>query len=197
VLLQHTRDLAVQPGPVQNFLELNGLPPSVAQLLPPDFRAFCLALNALKQWVSAEQQATDRYLLGGNARGELRATAGSCIMMRRSLEGDCELHHPVRDGRPPIPLCHEAHDQIEKQQSNADTSANPSYLVISKIRRETHNSWTNLRKACLDLMGEKVNFGTPAVRNGARGFARKVVNATNLSFDQIIDFLDSHELGLE
>jgi hypothetical protein len=48
VLLHETKDLAAKPGPVKDFLELNRLPPSLAQLLPPDFRVFCLALNALK-----------------------------------------------------------------------------------------------------------------------------------------------------
>ena len=76
-LLQNARDLAAQRGLVRDLIDRNSLPPSVAELLSPDFRAFCLALNALKQWVSAEQQATDRYLLGGNARCELRAIAAA------------------------------------------------------------------------------------------------------------------------
>jgi hypothetical protein len=195
ILIEHSGHLAVQPGSVRDFLQLNTLPPSVDQLLPPDFRAFCLALNALKQWVSAEQQATDRYLLGGNARGELRAAAGSCIMTGQSLEGGCELHHPVRDGRPPIPLSHQAHDQIENQQSQAEASSDPKFALIVEIKRQTHNSWINLRKGCLDLMERKVKFGTTAVRDGARAFARKVKKETDLDFDQILEFLDEHDLG--
>jgi hypothetical protein len=197
VLLQQARDISVKPGPVRDFLELNTLPPSLAPLLPPDFRAFCLALNALKQWVAAEQQATDRFLLGGNARDELKTMAASCIVTGKSLNDDCELHHPVRDGRPPIPLCHEAHDDIEKQQSRADASADPDFRTISNIRRERNNSWSHLRKGCLELLGQKVKHSTPAVGAGARAFARKVSNATGLSFERIIDFLDAHDLGLE
>src|ERR1017187_3503557 len=49
VLLEETKALASRPGPVQAFLERNTLPPSLSQLLPPEFRVFCLALNALKQ----------------------------------------------------------------------------------------------------------------------------------------------------
>jgi len=197
VLLDQTKELAAKPGPVREFLELNSLPPSLASLLPPDFRAFCLALNALKQWVAAEQQATDRFLLGGKARDELRAIAGSCIVTGKSLDGDCELHHPVRDGRPPIPLCHEAHVEIERQKSKADASSDPNFPTISKIRRGSNNSWRNLRKGCLDLLGNKVKHSTPAVGAGARAFARKVSNSTSLSFEQVIDFLDSNDLGLE
>ena len=197
VLLQQARDMSVKPGPVRDFLELNKLPPPLASLLPAEFRVFCLALNALKQWVAAEQQATDRFLLGGNARDELRAIAGSCIVTGKSIDGDCELHHPVRDGRPPIPLCHDAHDEIEKQQSRADLSSDPIFRTISRIRSERNNSWINLRRGCLELLGHKANPSTPAVAAGARTFARKVSTATGLSFDQIIRFLDSHDLGLE
>jgi hypothetical protein len=197
VLLEQTKDLAVKPGPVREFLELNSLPPSLASLLPSDFRAFCLVLNSLKQWVGAEQQATDRFLLGGNARGELRAIAGSCIVTGKSLDGDCELHHPVRDGRPPVPLCHKAHDEIEKQQAKADASSDPNFPTISNIRAERKNSWRNLRRGCLDLLGREVKHSTPAVGAGARAFARKVSKATGLSFEQIIDFLDSNDLGPE
>jgi hypothetical protein len=197
VLLEESKDLAVKPGPVREFLELNNLPPSLAPLLPPDFRAFCLTLNALKQWVAAEQQATDRYLLGGNARGELRALAGSCIVTGRSLDGDCELHHPVRDGRPPIPLCHDAHDQIEQQGSKEDPSSDTGFSIISQIRSQNNNSWKNLRKGCLDLIGEQVKHSTPAVRAGALSFARKASKATGLTFREILHLLDSYELGLE
>ena len=196
VLLEQAKDLSDKPGPVRDFLELNRLPPSLAPLLPADFRAFCLALNALKQWVAAEQQATDRFLLGGNARDELRAIAGSCIMTGKNLDGDCELHHPVRDGRPPIPLCHEEHDEIEKQKSKVDI-CDSNLMTISKIRRQSNNSWRNLRRGCLDLLGNKVNHSTSAVGAGARAFARKVSKTTDLSFEQIIGFLDSNDLGLE
>jgi hypothetical protein len=197
VLLAQTKDLAAKPGPVREFLELNSLPPSLAPLLPPDFRAFCLALNALKQWVSAEQHATDRYLLGGNARDELRAIAGSCIVTGRSLDGDCELHHPVRDGRPPIPLCHDAHSQIEQQGPKEDPSSDTSFSIISQIRSQNNNSWKNLRKGCLDLTGEKVKHSTPAVRAGALAFARKASKATGLTFTEIVRLLDSYKLGLD
>jgi hypothetical protein len=197
VLLRETRDLSVKPGPVRDFLELNKLPQSLTQLLPPEFRVFCLALNALKQWVSAEQQATDRFLFGGNARNELRTVTGSCVVTGKSLNGDCELHHPVRDGRPPIPLCNEAHDTIEQQKSKINDSSDPNLVIISKIRSKNNNSWKNLRRGCLELIGEKVRHSTTAVGAGSRAFARKASNETGLSFTQIVDLLDSHDLGSE
>jgi hypothetical protein len=115
----------------------------------------------------------------------------------KDLYGDCELHHPVRDGRPPIPLCHEAHDRIEQQKSKIDESSDPNLLVISKIRNKNNNSWKNLRRGCLELKGEKVSHSTPPVGAGSRAFARKASNETGLSFTQIIDLLDSHDLGTD
>jgi hypothetical protein len=194
LLLQGTKELAAKPGPLRDFLELNTLPPPLARLLPTDFRAFCLALNALKQWVSREQLATDRFLLGGNARDELRAISGSCIVTGNSLEGGCELHHPIRDGRPPIPVCHEAHDQIEQQQPKIDSSMNPNLVLMSKIRKERNNSWKNLQRGCLDLLGEKVNHSTASVGAGSRSFARKVSQATGLNLREILDLMKQNDL---
>src|SRR5579863_8187021 len=151
ILLDQASTLSNGSGPVKEFLDLNTLPPSVSQRIKPEFRAFCLALNAVKQWVSAEQQATDRFLLGGNARDELRALAGTCIVSGRSLEGDCELHHPVRDGRPPIPVCHEVHSSLEQQQRRINDTSDPILLKIANIRNRNNNSWRNLRRGCLEL----------------------------------------------
>ena len=70
-ILDHIGELLVEEankasieGPVKEFLDVNPLPVHMKELLPDDFRAFSLILNALKQWVSAESAATDRFLLG-------------------------------------------------------------------------------------------------------------------------------------
>jgi hypothetical protein len=118
LLLRESADLAKKPGAARDFLELNPLPPGFADKLPDEFRIFCLALNALKQWVAAEQAATDRYLLGGTARTECRAVASTCVLSGEILTAtNTDLHHPVRDGRPPIPLSKKAHAEIEGQAS--------------------------------------------------------------------------------
>jgi hypothetical protein len=145
--------------------------------------------------VSAEQQATDRYLLGGGAREELRTLAGFCLATGKSLDGDCELHHPVRDGRPPIPLCRKFHDQIE-QQGGEEGPLDPNFVVISEVRAKANNSWKNLRRGCLDLLGEAVTDSTLAVGAGSRAFARKASTTTGLGYRQIIAMLDERGLGL-
>jgi hypothetical protein len=63
ILLTESEKLAEAAGPVRNFLDANPLPPGMVERLPDNFRVFCLALNSLKQWIAAEQSATDRYLL--------------------------------------------------------------------------------------------------------------------------------------
>src|ERR1019366_2780057 len=61
-----------------------------------DFRVYCLALNALKQWLAAEQAATDRYLLGGRARQECRAAAATWIVTGGPVcPVDVEVPHPI------------------------------------------------------------------------------------------------------
>jgi len=115
LLLEESKQLAHEPGVVRNFLADNPLPESMAPLLPDAFRVFCLALNALKQWVSAEQSATDRYLLGGDARNLARKAVGRCLVTGAFLTSDMELHHPLEDGRPPLPLSREGHAQLENQ----------------------------------------------------------------------------------
>ena len=115
LLLKEAERLAKEPGAIRNFLATNPLPRSMAKRLPENFRVFCLALNALKQWVSAEQAASDRYLLGGVARDLCRKAAIRDLITGKPLGPGAELHHPVRDGRPPLPLSRESHARLEGQ----------------------------------------------------------------------------------
>jgi hypothetical protein len=119
LISDRANELASHPGVVRQFLDANPLPPSLAHRLPDDFRVFCLALNALKQWVAAEQAATDRYLLGGSARRECLESGDVCLVTGDLLGEKVELHHPVRDGRPPVPLSVEGHHKLEGQERKA------------------------------------------------------------------------------
>jgi hypothetical protein len=190
LLIQEAKKLADEPGPVREFLDANIPPPSLAALLPSEFRAFCLVLNAAKVWVSAEQQATDRYLLGGQARPELRAVTDTCIITsQRFAEVGCQLHHRVRDGRPPIPLSPDGHQALEGQgatkrpapigsaangdgtnRSTGSMSAESASALaqIKAIKERSNRSYSNLRKGCLDQMGVSVIHGTPKVRASSR-----------------------------
>ncbi len=192
MLLEESAKLAEVAGPVQEFLNANPLPRAMAERLPADFRVFCLALNSLKQWVVAEQGATDRYLLGGSARELCRKAAQSCLVTGEALAQDTELHHPVRDGRPPIPLSKKGHASIEGQLSSVGDD--PIGQALLPLRRELNRSWAHLRRGCLDLLGRPVPWPSKASAAGARAFARKAAVAASVGHEQILEWMDSKGL---
>ncbi|MGH9605555.1 MAG: hypothetical protein ACRD3N_07630 [Terracidiphilus sp.] len=193
MLLRESEKLAKDAGPIRDFLNKNPLPRSMNEMLPDDFRVFCLALNSLKQWVAAEQAATDRYLLGGNARELCREAVKTCLVMNIALGQDIELHHPVRDGRPPIPLSKKGHDEIEGQV--ATVRNDPIGRALCALRSEGNHSWLQLRRGCLDLLGRPVPWPSKASTAGARAFAKKSAAAAGLGYEQILEWLDSNDLG--
>lgn len=194
LILNEAATLTLHPSPVRQFLEANPLPPSLHGRLPDEFRAFCLILNALKQWVAAEQLATDRYLLGGTARKDCRAAADRCVASSEPLEqGDIELHHPVRDGRPPVPLTKSAHAYLEGQSEG--TKGDSTREELRQLKREGNRSWVNLRRGCQDLLGRTVQHGNSKVAASSRTFARQAAQRTGMSFEEILDWLDRNGLG--
>jgi hypothetical protein len=188
LLLQESKGIAVAPGPVYDFLDANPLPSSMQEHLPRDFRVYCLALNAMKQWVSAEQAATDRFLLGGTARELCRSATSKCIITGETLGSDIELHHPVRDGRPPLPLSKHGHGTVEGQLSAGPED--PVEASLIGLKREGNRSWAMLRRGCLDLLGRPQSATSQAAASNARTFARKAVGVSNLSYDQLLAWLD-------
>ena len=194
MLLAESAKLAGVAGPVQDFLNANPLPRAMAERLPADFRVFCLALNSLKQWVAAEQGATDRYLLGGSARELCREAAHTCLVTGQALAQDTELHHPVRDGRPPIPLGKKGHASIEGQLSSVGDD--PTAQALLPLRSEMNRSWAQLRRGCLDLLGRPVPWPSTASAAGARTFARRAAIAAGVGHEQILKWMDSKGLGV-
>ncbi len=193
LLLVGSRELARKPGLLREFLDANELPDCVGSRLPDEFRAFCLVLNSIKQWVAAESAATDRYLLGGTARKQCRKMVDRCLVTGEPLdETTVELHHPARDGRPPIPLSKAGHDQIERVTQVPD---DPVEAALREIKREGNRSWTMLRRGCLALLGDEYEDSTAAVLAGSKAFARKAAEATGLDYLDLVEWLDERELG--
>lgn len=193
LLLEEAQRAAVEAGPVRDFLDANPLPGKWSELLPDEFRAFCLAVNALKQWTVAESAATDRYILGGNARSELRAAVDTCLVTSDPLGPDAELHHPVRDGRPPLLLSKAGHSRIEGQDVSTDDDARAAALVA--FRMERNRSWALLRRGCLDLLGREVSHGTAKRASSARSFAKAAAERSGMSLDEILVWLDGRTPG--
>lgn len=196
ILLRKSSEMVNDNEVIRNFLTETPLPPDLAKLLPEEFRVFCLLLNGLKQWVVAEQLATDRYLLGGTARASLRKLVDKCIVTGETIGSDGELHHPVRDGRPPILLSKKGHSFIEGQVSGKTLEADddPVTIGIKKVRSDRNRSWFQLRDGCLSQLGLPVQFSSSRRQSSSRTFAKKVHEESGLTYQQILEWLDNHQL---
>jgi hypothetical protein len=104
---------------INEALEKNPVPEVAKEIMTDEFRIFCLSLNALKQWLSAEQASMDRVLLGGEFKSKLKKLVTHCPVnneeLRYSKKGQVNYHHPMRDGRFPLPMSKHGHDTIEGQ----------------------------------------------------------------------------------
>lgn len=194
LLLKESANLA-NSGMISKFLRENPLPHSMSTMLPMEIRIFCLALNALKQWVSAEQTAMDKLILGGTARETCRIATSKCIVTGKLLNNKTlKLHHPVRDGRPPLPLSESGHAKIEGQTTRTENATALQKLLT--IKRESSHSWVQLRRGCLDLLRRDVKHSTPKVAATSRSFARKAMRVTGLNCEQILYWLNTNGYGM-
>jgi len=189
LMIEESKQLSKKPI-VKSFLDENKLPLHMKELLPDDFRTFSLLLNALKQWISAESAATDRYLLGGTARETCRNAITKCIVTDEILGVDSELHHPMRDGRPPILLSKKGHTIVERNNQNKSGNiengdSNELWEKIKILRTEKHMSWIQLREGCNAILTESNNY-----RPGAKSFANTIIRETQLDATEIIELLD-------
>jgi hypothetical protein len=193
LLNQHAIKMANEEGEVKDFLQANPLPPHMQKLLPNEFRAFALLLNSLKQWVSAESAATDRFLLGGTAKQTCKSAVDKCIVTGEELGERPELHHPMRDGRPPILLSKKGHDLIEQNNQKSSTknidNKNGVWNLIKQIRTDKHMSWVQLREGCNAIL-----TGSNNCRAGAKTFANKAIKETGATAMEIIEMLDIRNL---
>jgi hypothetical protein len=179
MILRESARLAQTAGPVHDFLKHNPLPPGMAKLLPNEFRSFCLVLNALKQWVAAEQGATDRYLLGGNARNLCREAVQTCLVTGITLGKDAELHHPISK---------RGHASIEGQLSSG--TDDPIEQQLEQLRKAKHQSWVGLRRGCLDLLGKPEASKSAGRASSDRTFARQASVTAKRSYEEILAWLD-------
>jgi len=189
LLTERSVALAASPGPVREFLDSNPVPGKMAAFLPDSLRVFSLGLNSLKQWVVAEQAAMDRYLLGAQARELCRKAFGHCLVTGAELSASVELHHPIRDGRPPIPLSKKGHSLLEGQTANA--SEDPMEQVLVELRQKKDRSWKHLRRGCLDLLGRPEPWESKKSAADARAFARAAVAASGADYATILAWLEA------
>jgi hypothetical protein len=188
LLTEKSTALSKSPGPVRAFLDSNPVPGKIAAFLPDSHRAFCLGLNAIKQWVVAEQAAMDRYLLGAQARDLCREAFDHCLVTGDAFSSDVELHHPIRDGRPPIPLSKKGHALIEGQAVTAGDD--PMEQALVELRRKKNRSWKHLRRGCLDLLGRPEPWESKKSLADARAFARAASAASGSDYEAILAWVE-------
>lgn len=197
LLKAESQKLAQSSDEVKDFLKANPLPGRMADLLPDDFRVFVLILNSLKQWVMAESAYCDRYLMGGTVRKNCRKAIDHCLVTGEPLDGIIELHHPVRDGRPPIPLSKKGHSLIEGQVAieadesfdDEDAGIETEWDRLRRIRKQQNQSWAQLREGLI-----AIKTGSIVCRANAESFANKAMRALNLSPEYILGLMDEHNV---
>ncbi len=197
LLLEEANRMSTDDLAVAVFLKRNPLPECLGSALTPEVRTFCLVLQALSQWTTAEKLAMDRFVFSGRVRAEIRAAACGCPICPDAFEADkLELHHPVRDGRPPIPLSKKGHERIEGIVRPDENDPDGQSLV--RHRNEAGSSWVRIRLGCLMELGQiepdDDQFSKRHVADSRRRI-QAARTATNLSAIQILDILDRYDLG--
>jgi len=192
LVLSEAEKLLKTDNEVTRFLKANPLPNGLEKHLPENFRIYCLALNAIKQWLSAEQLATDRFVLGGTARAQYKDLGNRCLVTGKS-SSDCviELHHPVRDGRPPIPLSKEAHAQIEGQSISSETDYSDGIKnAIYPIKKLGNRSWIMLKLGCELLLEKEPSIEkNKNIQSSSKAFARKACDVSGKSPQELLEWL--------
>lgn len=195
LIIEESQAIVADNAEVRQFLDENKLPAMMIPLLPDDFRVFSLLLNALKQWLGAEQAATDKYLLGSNARTSCRKMMATCLVTGEPLTGKIALHHPVRDGRPPIPLSEAGHQKIEKQTGSGEPAEDDDIArVIGEIRKQGQ-SWAMLRRGCRIVLGLPPDGGSKNSNASAKSMARRAMAKTERTAQDLLDWMDEKDLG--
>jgi hypothetical protein len=191
IIFEEAKFLLIDNQEIQTFLANNPIPPMLVEYLSDEFRVYSLLLNSLKQWITKESSRTDHFLLGSKARKICRAASSNCIVTRGELGENPELHHPIRDGRPPILLSKEGHELVEKnfrERKSSRPKLNKKdadmIAIIERLKKEKNQSWVQLREG----LSESDNC-----RESAKSFAKKVIRETGLSKDEIIGLLNRKE----
>lgn len=77
-----------------------------------------------------------------------------------------------------------------------DSSYEAIVARVKEIRRERHQSWSNIRKATRALQDKDHDpFGTPNVESSAQSTVRRILRETGLSPAQLEDLLNREQLG--
>jgi hypothetical protein len=196
-LLQlRAQELSARNPDLREFLCKNALPDCLGNDLTPEIRAFALLLNALKQWTAAEQAALDRFLMAGNVRSDLKELTTTCLVCPEAFtKNSIELHHPVRDGRPPLPISKKGHETIEGIVALDPNDEVGKKLVAHRKQSSRKYSWRSLRLGCLQAIGTVAYDKSISQHRTARSTLSFVQKETCFSIEVILGILERYELG--
>ena len=97
------------------------------------------------------------------------------------------------EGLPLLTLAENTQNQAKKPKP--DFGEGQELNRVKEIRKQTHQSWSNIRKAARSLQGLKHEpFGTPNVESSAKSCVRKITRETGLSVPEIETIVG--ELGI-
>ncbi len=115
-LLLEESNILKSDDDLENFLKEQPVPNN--QLLDNE-RIYYLLLNRLKNWVAREQAKQD----GGSSwkRNFKKNPTIPCIYCGEWFDDEEEIvfHHELRDGRKPIPMHKECHDEHHRKKKNS------------------------------------------------------------------------------
>ncbi len=202
ILVEESARLVSSDSELKRFLERNPLPPCIKGQLANEFRAYALLLHALNQWVVVRKLEIDCALVGGSpkiARNRLRRSATVCMVAKTPLaKVRVELHHPVRDGRPPIPLSPEGHKRVDGVMV-LDEDDHHGRSIVSLRNQGKLGSWIALRTGAVLEQGAGVDF---AGRKNPKSFAyhcklvaRRAMSTTGFTAAELLSWLDRYGLG--
>ena len=142
----------------------------------------------------AESAYCDRYLMGVTVRKNCRKAIDHCLVTGEPLNGTVELHHPVRDGRPPIPLSKKGHALIEGQLATdgdesigEEVNCETDWDRLRWIKKQQNKSWVQLREGLM-----AIKTGGMIYRPNAKSFANKVMRELDLSAEYILKLMDEN-----
>jgi len=178
---------------VKQFLEQNPVPGQIGKHLTMEMRAYALLVRAVLQWAVGQSLSIDRWVISGNARKFLRTSSPNCIVTGAPFgTDDIELHHPVRDGRPPLPVSKIGHKIADDVFDPQDTVGK---LLVS-VRRKRSNSWRLIWQGCVLESGEFLDLSEYAVgrSKSAAAAARWFARETELPVEEIRKWIEENEL---
>lgn len=180
---------------VRQFLESNPIPGTVGQFLTMELRAYALLVHGLHQWAVGQSLATDRWVISGNARHALRSSTDRCVVTNEPFgEEPIELHHPARDGRPPIPVSKKGHKIADEVFDPQD----PQGRLFVAVKKKLRFSWRSIWQGCRVSLDLPVSFEAHANPDGRRtaavARARRFARETAAPMEGVLEWIEENDL---